>query len=106
MDPQLKKMLNQTIVWKKVTGQSGMGDPTYAAPVSLKGYVAGKTTILLDEAGAEITSLFAVYMDEVSGPLISTNDLITLPTGKSSKVLSVRIFYAHNGPLDYVEVLL
>lgn len=106
MDPQLKKILNQTIVWKKASPPSGMGDVTYDAPVNLNCYVAGKTTILLDETGAELTSLFALYFDEVSGPLISTNDLVTLPSGKVSKVISVRPLYAQNGPLDYVEVLL
>jgi hypothetical protein len=106
MDPQIKKILNQTVIWKKASVPSGMGDITYGTPVSLKGYVAGKTTILLDEAGAEITSLFAVYFNEISGPLISTNDLLTLPSGRTSKVLSTRVLYAQDGELDYVEVLL
>lgn len=63
----LKGFLKQTTSWEAKTGESDWGDPTYAAPVTLRARVEEKQRRVLNAAGNEVLAETRVMLvDEVA----------------------------------------
>lgn len=91
--------MNQTIMWQKYTGKNDEGDLTYAAPVALKGYVAGRQRLLSDKAENIIINGTVLYIDPdnqadgIDVLDIKSNDLLTPPNGEARVVDTSDTFY-------------
>jgi len=106
MDKLLKAYLKQNIVLTSFISRDGAGDATYAAPTTVKGFLTGKTTVVISLTGVQRVSSQVIYFDEITGPTIKAEDLMTLPNGKEFTVTDYKPYYNRKGEFDYVEVYL
>lgn len=106
MDKLLKRYLKQDIIVTSFLSRDGAGDATYAAPVTVKGFLTGKTTVLISPAGVQRVSSQVIYFDEITGPTIKHEDQLTLPDGREFTVTDYKPYYNGKGEFDYVEVYL
>jgi hypothetical protein len=96
---KVTKPIQATVSYQQRTGQTGFGDPTYAAAVDLKAIVDWKQkqvrtiTGVLSVSRASITFL---DIDELvaatGGAGIGDNDLLTLPDGTTGPILDMAGF--------------
>jgi hypothetical protein len=109
MDIQVKKaMLNQDFSLYALLQTSGTGNKVYEeVATTVKGFLVGRRTIIVDAKGDKIISAQHFYVDTAVIEQIQEGDLIT-PPGTSHKlpVIGKESFYKIGGILDYGVVYL
>lgn len=89
IEAQFADLMPDTIIVTPSTGNDAYGKWTYvgAVPVTFKGRIENKSTVLKDPSGNEIVTTGHVYLFGVSAAKIG--DLLTLPDGSTPVLLSV-----------------
>ena len=99
MDAEFKQIMNQSITWEQYTGKNDEGDLTYAAPVILKGYVAGRQKLFSSESENVIINGTVIYIDPDNQPVgvnvldVKANDKLTPPNGGARVVDTTDVYY-------------
>jgi len=106
MEAQMKARLNQSITLESYLSQTGAGVPSYAAAVTIKGFIVGRLLFRTNRIGEQVYSQQTVFVDETKAALIKTKDRLTLPGGLVCLVKDTQIFYSPKGPIDFGEVYL
>jgi len=101
MDPCLKEWMNIDILWEAVISKSNTGDYTYAAPVTIKGYVAEGKKIRITGEDEEIMAKSTIYLDETHVD-VQEGDRLTPPHDIARLVKLRNIYYDPPTGLPYL----
>lgn len=106
MDPQLEKVLKNTISVEKVLTQTSRGGLTYDDPIAIPCYIAGEVKMVRNREGQEVVSTLSVYISGTkSAPLALThNDRITLPDSRQPPIIAITPYTDEKGSLYATEV--
>jgi hypothetical protein len=97
-------LLRQQVTVEEYLGD-GLHGPLYGDPQTVPCYIEAKTRVARAPDGREVTSTTQVFCD--LGPAITTESRVTLPGGRTPRVLQVSEFDTGGlVPIDHMEVYL
>jgi hypothetical protein len=88
----MPEFLQHTLIFEPYLGQTGGGAPAYGTAFSLVGFCDAKarmvrTQMTQTNTGTEALSEATFYTDR--GPTVPVDSRVTLPSGRTSRVLAV-----------------
>lgn len=103
MDKVLRKMLQNDVIIKHQDGtKNAAGECNFGSPITYKGKVEFRETVVKDSSGKEVISKTRTFFDQ--DVVVSVNDLVTLPSGEENPVIGIIIKYNEKGNADHKVV--
>lgn len=98
MDPQVKDLLRQVVVWEAFASEDEYSAPSYATPVSIAAQVQYRQSIVKQPDGkivvARVEILLDATLDDGTSWTPGPQDRFTLPSGERVPILALE------GPVD------